>query len=50
MIKLLILILVTMIIIVGFIVWCCLKVAAEADKQMKKELALERPDLIQYKK
>ena len=45
MINLLILIFVIFVIIMGFITWCCLKVGAQADKEMENEL--ERPDLIQ---
>ena len=39
------------IIIVTLMMWCCVKVGAEADKDIEKMgMELERPDLIQIKK
>jgi len=47
MAKLFILTGITICIIIVILVWCCLKVGAQADKDIER---LERPDLIQFKK
>jgi hypothetical protein len=47
MLKLFILAGITIWIMIVIIVWCCLKVGAQADKDIEK---LERPDLINFKK
>jgi len=47
MFKLFILTGITIWIMIGIIDWCCLRVGAQADKDIEK---LERPDLINFRK